>query len=174
MISMPNLRFLYFLPIICMALVTFTGCKIYRFTDASVNPNIRSVTINNVPNMAAIQVPSISPSFVEKLQNKFLRETNLRVVQEGGDIEIDGVIVDYMIDPVTITNTETVAQNRLTIAVKIDFTSKIEPEKNFSTTFRELEVYPANLSSNEVDDQIAPIILDKLVQTIFNKAFVNW
>ena len=60
------------------------------------------------------------------------------------------------------------------LSVKIDFTNKIEPDKNFSTTYRELEVYDANLSSNEVDDQIAPIILDKLVQTIFNKAFVNW
>lgn len=150
------------------------SCKIYKFTDASVNPNIKSVTINTIPNMAAIQVPSIAPQLVEKLQNKFLRETNLRMMQENGDIEISGVIVDYYIDPVAITNTETVAQNRLTISVKIDFISKIEPEKNFSTTFKELEVYDANLSSNEVDDQIAPLILDKLVQTIFNKAFVNW
>lgn len=150
------------------------SCKIYKFTDASVNPNIKSVTINTIPNMAPIQVPSIAPQLVEKLQNKFLRETNLRMMQENGDIEISGVIVDYYIDPVAIINTETVAQNRLTISVKIDFISKIEPEKNFSTTFKELEVYDANLSSNEVDDQIAPLILDKLVQTIFNKAFVNW
>lgn len=160
-----------------VTLFTFTAlnsCKIYKFTDASVNPNIKSVTINNIPNMASIQVPSVAPLLVEKLQNRFLRETNLRMLQEGGDIEISGVIVDYYIDPVAITNTETVAQNRLTISVKIDFISKIEPDKNFSTTFRELEVYDANLSSNEVDDQIAPLILDKLVQTIFNKAFVNW
>ena len=151
-----------------------SACKIYKFTDASVNPNIKSVTINTIPNMSAIQVPSISPLLVEKIQDKFLKETNLRLLQENGDIEINGVIVDYYIDPVAITNTETVAQNRLTISVKIDFTNKIEPDKNFSTTYRELEVYDANLSSNEVDDQIAPIILDKLVQTIFNKAFVNW
>jgi hypothetical protein len=151
-----------------------TGCKIYKFTDASVNPNIKSVTINTIPNMSAIQVPSISPLLVEKLQDKFLKETNLRLLQEGGDIEINGVIVDYYIDPVAITNTETVAQNRLTISIKIDFTNNIEPNKNFNTTFRELEVYDANLSSIEVDNQIAPIILDKLVQTIFNKAFVNW
>lgn len=155
-------------------LAGITGCKIYKFSDASVNPNIKSVTINTIPNMSAIQVPSVSPLLVEKLQDKFLKETNLRLLQEGGDIEINGVIVDYYIDPVAITNTETVAQNRLTISIKIDFTNNIEPDKNFNTTFRELEVYPADLSSIEVDNQIAPIILDKLVQTIFNKAFVNW
>lgn len=157
-----------------IVLVGFTSCKIYKFTDASVNPNIKSVTINTIPNMSAIQVPSISPLLVEKLQDKFLKETNLRLLQDNGDIEINGVIVDYYIDPVAITNTETVAQNRLTISIKIDFTNNIEPDKNFSTTFRELEVYEANLSSIEVDNQIAPLILDKLVQTIFNKAFVNW
>lgn len=166
--------FFILISVTILSLTALTGCKIYKFTDSSVNPNIKSVTINTIPNMAAIQVPSIAPSLVEKLQTRFLRETSLRMVQEGGDIEISGVIVDYFIDPVAITNTETVAQNRLTIAVKIDFTSKIEPEKNFSTTFRELEVYEANLSSNAVDDQIAPLVLDKLVQVIFNKAFVNW
>ncbi|MCO5232037.1 MAG: LPS assembly lipoprotein LptE [Chitinophagales bacterium] len=162
----------YTVLIIIMNLLT--ACKIYKFTDASVNPNIKSVTIHNISNMAAIQIPSIAPLFVEKLQDKFLKESNLRMIQEGGDIEINGVIVDYYIDPIAITNTETVAQNRLTISVKIDFTNKIEPNKNFSTTFRELEVYAANLSSNDVDNNIAPLILDKLVQTIFNKAFVNW
>ncbi|MCZ2394823.1 MAG: LPS assembly lipoprotein LptE [Chitinophagales bacterium] len=169
---MPKKLPLYFS--IILSIHFFCGCKIYKFTDASVNPNIKSVSIHNISNMAAIQIPSIAPLFVEKLQDKFLKETNLRMIQEGGDIEINGVIVDYFIDPVAITNTETVAQNRLTISVKIDFKNKIEPNKNFSTTFRELEVYNANLSSNDVDNNIAPLILDKLVQTIFNKAFINW
>ncbi|MCO5247501.1 MAG: LPS assembly lipoprotein LptE [Chitinophagales bacterium] len=171
MISMRNVVQTLFLIFI---LTSLSACKIYRFTDASVNPNIKSVTINNIPNMASIQVPSISPLLVEKLQDKFLKETNLKMVQNDGDIEINGVITNYFIDPVAITNTETVAQNRLTISVKIDFTSKIQPENNFSTTFRELEVYPSEMSSNEVDDKIAPLVLDKIVQTIFNRAFSNW
>lgn len=158
-----------------LLVMTFVnGCKIYRFTDASVNPNIKTITITNFPNLAPIQVPSIAPEMVDKLQNKFIRETNLTLVPENGDIEIDGVIVEYLIDPVAITQTETVAQNRLTIGVRIDFKNRLEPDKNFSTTFRELEVYPADLTGSDVDNRIAPIVMDKLVQTIFNKAFVNW
>ena len=162
--------------IMSILLSTFllSGCKIYKFTDASVNPNIKTLTINNFPNLAPIQVPSLSPELMDKLQSKFVRETNLSFVAGGGDIEIDGVITEYRIEPVAITQTETVAQNRLTIAVRIDFTNRVEKDKNFSTTFRELEVYQANLSGSDVDNQIAPIILDKLVQTIFNRAFVNW
>lgn len=160
--------------IIISSVLLLQGCKIYKFTDASVNPNIKTITINNFPNLAPIQVPSIAPSMVDKLQNKFIRETNLTLVPENGDIEIDGVIVEYLIDPVAITQTENVAQNRLTIAVRIDFTNRLEPDKSFSTTFRELEVYQASLTGNDVDNQVAPIIMDKLAQTIFNKAFVNW
>ncbi len=159
--------------LICITLI-FSSCKIYRFTDASVDPNIKSVTVNTMQNMAAIQVPSIAPLLVEKLQERFLRETGLRMIQDGGDIEFSGVIVDYHIDPVAITHTETVEQNRLTISIKIDFINRINPDKDFSTTFRESEIYEASKSSNEVDDEIAPIIIDKLVQIIFNKAFVNW
>ncbi len=160
--------------LLLMAIPLWQGCKIYRFTDASVNPNIKTITITNFPNLAPIQVPSIAPELVERLQNKFIRETNLTLVPENGDIEIDGVITEYLIDPVAITQTEVVAQNRLTIAVRIDFKNRVEPDKNFSTTFRELEVYQANLSGSDVDNRIAPIVLDKLVQTIFNRAFVNW
>src|SRR5690606_19266907 len=116
--------------------------------------------INNVPNLAPIQVPSIAPDFVEKLQTKFIRETSLNLLPENGDIEIDGVIVEYNIEPVAITQTETVAQNRLTIAIRIDFINRVEEGKDFTTTFRELEVYPANLTGNDVDNQIAPLILD--------------
>lgn len=154
--------------------VLFTACKIYKFTDASVDPNIKSVTVNTMQNLSAIQVPSISPLLVEKLQERFLRETNLKMVRDEGDIEFSGAIIDYHIDPVAITNVETVDQNRLTITVKIDFTNRIDPDKDFSSTFRESEIYEANMSSNQVDDEIAALIIDKLVQVIFNKAFVNW
>jgi hypothetical protein len=164
----------FFIGLMIAILISMQGCKIYKFSDASVNPNIKTITINNVPNLAPIQVPSIAPEFVERLQNKFIRETNLTIVPENGDIEIDGVIVEYNIEPVAITQTETVAQNRLVIAIRIDFTNRVEKDKGFTATFRELEVYPANLSGSDVDNQIAPIIIDKLVQTIFNRAFVNW
>lgn len=172
MISMHKKQWLLLL--ILPGIMLMQGCKIYKFTDASVNPNIKTITINNIPNLAPIQVPSIAPELVEKLQSKFIRETNLTIVPENGDIEIDGVIVSYNIEPVAITQTETVAQNRLVISIRIDFTNRVEKDKDFSTTFRELEVYDANLSGNDVDNQVAPIILDKLVQTIFNRAFVNW
>lgn len=152
----------------------FTSCKIYKFSDASVDPNIKSVTVHTFQNIAAIQVPTTAPLFVEKLQERFLRETNLKMVGNDGDIEFDGAIMNYHIDPVSISETETVDQNKLTISIKVDFTNKIDPKKDFSTTFSESEIYEASKSTNEIDDEIAPIILDKLVQVIFNKAFVNW
>lgn len=151
-----------------------SGCKIYRFTDASINPNIKTFFVANISNLAPIQVPSLAPDFIDKLQSKFLRESNLAITTENGDIEFEGAIVEYSIDPVSITQTETVAQNRLTIGIRIDFTNNVEPDKSFSTTFREQEVYEASISGSEVDTRIAPVVLDKLVQTIFNKAFVNW
>ncbi|HZH68772.1 MAG TPA: LptE family protein [Chitinophagales bacterium] len=160
--------------VVALSSILFSACKIYKFTDASIDPNIKSVNINTMQNLAAIQVPSISPLFVEKLQERFLRETNLKMVSDEGDIEFSGAIIDYHIDPVAITNVETVDQNRLTITVKIDFTNRIDPDKNFSSTFRESEIYEANMSSNQVDDEIASLVIDKLVQVIFNKAFVNW
>lgn len=160
--------------VLVFSVLMLNACKIYKFTDASINPNIKTFSIANFPNLAPIQVPSLSPLFIEKLQTKFLRESSLGFVTNDGDISFDGAIVEYSIDPVAITNTETVAQNRLTIGIRIDYVNKLEPEKSFTNTFREQEVYQATLSGADVDNNVAPLVLDKLVQTIFNKAFVNW
>jgi hypothetical protein len=160
--------------LIGLTLLLANACKIYRFTDASINPNIKTVSIQTFPNLAPIQVPSLSQTFAEKLKTKFLRESNLTVQSTGGDIDFSGSIVNYSIDPATLTQTETVAQNRLSISIRIEFTNNLEPGKNFSQTFSDFEVYAAAEDIATVENRLIDIITDKLVQSIFNRAFGDW
>lgn len=156
------------------AILLLSSCKIYRFTDASINPNLKTVSIQTFPNLAAIQVPSLSPTLADKLKTKFLRESNLTVITNGGDIDFAGSITNYSIDPATVTQTETVAQNRLTISVRVEFTNRLEPNKNFSQTFSDFEVYASSEDIATVENRLIDLITDKLVQSIFNRAFGDW
>lgn len=151
-----------------------SGCKVYRFTDASIDPKIKSVSVQTFPNLASIQVPVLSELFTTRLKNKFLRESNLVLVSNGGDVDFSGSIVNYSIDPASVTNTETVAQNRLTIVVKVDCFNKIDPTKSYSQVFSENEVYASSEDISTVENQLIQLITDKLVQNIFNRTFSNW
>jgi hypothetical protein len=169
MISTRKVLVLFFLPVLLCQ-----SCKIYRFTDASINPNIKTVSVQTFPNLAPIQVPSLSQIFTDKLKTKFLRESNLTVLSNGGDIDFNGSIVNYNIDPAAVTQTERVAQNRLTISIRVEYTDRIDPNKNFSQVFSDNEVYAASEDISTVENRLIDIITDKLVQSIFNRAFANW
>lgn len=151
-----------------------SSCKIYRFTDAAVDPNWKSFSMNQTLNVATLQNPNAAPAFTEKLKDKFLRDTRLTLIRESGDLEFSATITEYSVDPVSVTNTETTAQNRLNISVKIDCINHRDASKNFSQTFRDGENYDASKQFSDVENGLISTIFDRLVQQIFNRTFGNW
>jgi hypothetical protein len=151
-----------------------SSCKIYRFTDASVDPNWKTFSMSQTINIATLQNPNAAPAFTEKIKEKFLRDTRLVMIRESGDLEFSATITEYNIDPVAITNTETTAQNRLNISVKLDCVNKRDNSKSFSQTFRDGENYDANRQFSDVENSLLNTIFDRLVQQIFNRTFGNW
>ena len=99
--------------------------------------------------------------------------------QAGIEIEFfqsnfEGEIVDYTTTPTAITAGQTAAMNRLTIKVKVRFTSRIDDTKDFEQTFSRYEDYPSDQDLNSVQESLTTTIVDQLVEDIFNKALVNW
>ncbi len=160
--------------IISILALSSSSCKIYRFTDASVDPNWKTFSMSQTINIATLQNPNSAPAFTEKIKEKFLRDTRLVMIRESGDLEFSATITEYNIDPVAITNTETTAQNRLNISVKVDCVNKRDNSKSFSQTFRDGENYDANRQFSDVENSLLNTIFDRLVQQIFNRTFGNW
>ncbi|MBK9636228.1 MAG: hypothetical protein IPO64_17595 [Bacteroidetes bacterium] len=46
--------------------------------------------------------------------------------------------------------------------------------KGFSQTFTDGENYDATKDLNSIEDDLITTITDRIIQNIFNKAFVNW
>ncbi len=159
---------------ILLTLACCLSCKIYRFTDAAVDPNWKTFTMSQTLNVATLQNPNAAPNFTEKLKEKFLRETRLVLIRESGDLEFSAIITEYNVDPVAITNTETTAQNRLNISVKVDCVNKQDKTKSFSQIFRDGENYDASRQLSDVETGLVNTIYDRLVQQIFNRTFGNW
>lgn len=170
-----NLKYIFNLFFCIIIIVVFSySCKIYRFSDASVDPNLKTFTINPTNNIATFQNANAAPLLTDKLKEKFIRETRMVLIRQDGDIEYTCTIVEYNIEPIAITNTQTLAQNRLNISVKIDCVHKKDEKKSYTQNFRDGENYNALENFNTIENNLLNTIYDRIIQQIFNKSFSNW
>ncbi len=154
--------------------VLFPGCGIYSFTGASIPPEAKTVSVQYFPNKAQLIEPLLSEVFTNTLRDQFTSQTNLTMVDNNGDLALEGEIVDYKISPVAIQGDQTSAMNRLTITVNVRFTNKYEPDKDFETKFTQFIDYLSTEDFNSVKAQLIEQITKDLSDNIFNKAVVNW
>jgi hypothetical protein len=150
------------------------GCGVYSFTGASIPPEAKTISITYFVNNAIYIEPTLSQSLTDALRDRFLAQTSLNFVKEGGDLQIEGEITEYSTRPVAIQGNETAALNRLSVTVKVKYSNLIDPTKDFESPFTRFEDYPSDQDLSSVKDQLISQINEALVDDIFNKAVVNW
>ena len=161
--------------VLCVALAFVChGCGIYSFSGASIPAEAKTVSVAYFPNHAQLINPMLSNDFSTALRDAMMNQTTLDMVDEGGDLAFEGEITDYRTTPVAITASQTAAMNRLTITVKVRFSNRFDDTKDFEQNFSHYEDYPSEQDLNEVQDNLTPLIIEALVEDIFNKALVNW
>jgi hypothetical protein len=167
-----TLKFRYFLWL--LTLLPLGGCGIYTFSGASIPPEAKTITIRQIDNNAPIVVPYLSQVLSDRMRDKFLAETGLRLADSEGDLQFEGAIVEYTVTPAAATGNETTSLSRLTIGVKINYTSKINPDDDWEQSFRRFADFDASRDLQSVEEQLINDIVRQLIDDIFNKAFVNW
>lgn len=155
-------------------MLTINGCGVYSFSGASIPPEAETITIKYFPNKSDMVQPTLSQQFTEALRDKFSSQTTLSLVESGGDLAIEGEIVQYATKPIAIQGNEQAAQNRLNIGVNVRFTNKYDENAEFETKFSRYADYDSRKRLSEVEDALTEEINEQLVQDIFNKAVVNW
>lgn len=151
------------------------GCGVYSFTGASIDPGATTVNVKAFQNKAPYVNPRLAQKLTDKLRQKVVSQAGLaQVNSDQVDYIFNGTITDYSTSTVAVQNIEQPATARLTITVKIEFISNINPEKNFTQTFSRSEDFSANKSLQQVQSGLVETISKQLIDDIFNRAFVNW
>ncbi|MBO5420000.1 MAG: LptE family protein [Bacteroidales bacterium] len=151
------------------------SCGIYSFTGTSIQPDVKSVTVNYFEYTALKVNPSLSNQMTEALQEKFIKLTKLELVDVEGDLEIQGAVTGYDVKATAITATEQAAQNRLTVTVKISFVNRKYPEDDFADkSFSAYADFDAMQSLDAVESALCEEIVEKLCEDIFNATVANW
>lgn len=151
------------------------SCGIYSFTGTSIQPDVKTVTINYFEYKALKVNPSLSNMLTEAMQDKFLKLTKLEQVDIDGDLEIIGAVTGYDVKATAVTASETVAQNRLTVSVKVSFVNRKFPEDNFEDkSFSAYQDFDAMQSLESVEATLCEDIVEQLCEDIFNATVANW
>ena len=160
--------------ILLLAAFLCGGCGIYSFSGTSIQPDVKSITIEPVENKAMKVNPSLASTLFEQMCDKYKKLTKLEQVEEEGDFNVKATIESYQVSAAAVTANEVAALNRLTVTVKVKFVNEKHPEENFEKSFAAYEDYDSTNSLDAVEAQLCDTIVEKLIEDIFNATVANW
>ncbi len=156
------------------SITSLIGCGVYSFTGGNTG-DAKTIQIDFFPNQAPLTEPTLSQRFTQDLQDLFTRQTNLTLVKSDGDLQFEGEIVDYRVTPMSAIANQTAAQNRLTIAVNVRFTNKLNEKDDFEKQFSFYSDYGASQQlSGTLLESVLEEILTRIHQDIFNTSVAKW
>ncbi len=151
------------------------SCGIYSFTGTNIAPDVKTVTVNYFEYLAPKVNPSLSNQLTEAMQEKFIKLTKLELVDIDGDLEIIGSVTGYDVRAASVTANEQVAQNRLTVTVKVDFINRKYPEESLEgKSFSAYQDFDAMQPIDAVESTLCEDIVEQLIEDIFNGTVANW
>lgn len=154
--------------------LSFSACGIYSFSGGKLRDGIETLSVAFFDNNAQIVVPSLSQTFTESLKDRFISQTNLRLVTEAGHMQFSGSISDYRVAPIAIQGDDVAAQNRLTITVKVKYENTLYSDENWDKTFSQFADFPSTQNLSDVESELITQINEQLTLDIFNKVLANW
>ncbi|MBO5471867.1 MAG: LptE family protein [Bacteroidales bacterium] len=167
-------RILAYMAIAATAFIVHS-CGIYSFTGTSIQPDVKTVTINYFEYQALKVNPSLSNQLTEAMQDKFLKLTKLEQVDIDGDLEVIGAVTGYDVKATAVTASESVAQNRLTVTVKVSFVNRKYPEDSFENkSFSAYQDFDAAQALESVESTLCEDIVEQLCEDIFNATVAQW
>jgi hypothetical protein len=150
----------------------FTAC--YSFKNVSLSPDIEFFSVDEFRQTARNAPAALAIDFSERLKDKIRNESRLNLNDDNPHLIYSGSLTRYQVRAIAPQPNETVAQNRLEIAVKVKFKNTLDEEKNWEQSFSYYEEFPAEDVLTDVQDDLIENIFDQLVEDIFNKSFGDW
>jgi Lipopolysaccharide-assembly len=161
-----------FVLLITINQLLLTGC--YTFRGASLDPNLKTIQIQNFAFQTAGGPPNLSLQFNEKLKEYFQRNTSLKTANVNPDLMFEGAIVGFTVEPKAASSDDKGGLNRLTITIQVKFTNAKNDEKSYDQEFSFYQDFAQTQTITAVQGELVPKILDQIVLDIFNKTAGEW
>lgn len=165
-----NFKFLIFLPVFIFC----SGC--YSFKGIAIPPDIRTFYVVDFQFDAnVLSAPGdLNQRFAEALRTKIRNESRLIFNENEPDIEFSGRISSFNVQPEALQAGNTVALNRLSISINVEFKNNKDEKKNWTKAFSFFRTFDSTQDFLSLQDGLIREIFDQLTENVFNEAFTGW
>ena len=146
----------------------------YNFKGISIPPDISSFYVENFSLSNPDAPIDLNQIFTEELRQKIRQESRLINNNSDPDIVFSGSITKYAIKYVAPDENNTTSLNRLEIGLKVNYTSEVNADDNWSKSYSDFEDFDSNEDFQSIQDQLIEDIVEDIVERIFNDSFTNW
>ena len=153
-----------------------SSCRIsYSFRTASIDYELtKTLMIAHFVNQAPLVYPPLEQRFNEEMKDMFTRNTRLQLVNQNGDMEIEGEIVGYELTPLAVQEDAFASETKLTMTVKMRFRNNKTDAPQIEERISANRTFSSNTVFDSVQDQLMGELIDEIVDQIFNSTMANW
>jgi len=153
----------------CMLFLT--AC--YTFLGVDIPAGAQTITIKQFQNNASLVNLNLSNELTTQLRDKFQSNTRLSLVDNRGDLSIEGEITNYARTDIAL-GADKATMNRLTITIRIKYENRFDESKNTEKTFSRYQDFDSGQSLPAVESSLITQICEALVDDIFAATVGNW
>lgn len=159
-------------------LLTANSCKISLGLApiSSVDYNkVKTIQINDFVNNAEYVYGPLATTLNEKMKDMFIQQTRLNVVDNNGDLVIEGEITGYNQYNEAIDASGYASKVKLTLTIQVTYTNNQDHKDDFENrTFSAFQTYDATQLLTSVQDQLIDVMVKDISEQIFNATVANW
>ncbi len=163
--------------LILPVLTVLAGCTIsYKMNGTVIDYNkVKSISVHDFPNRAAMVYAPLATKLNESIRDIYTRQTRLNMLNQNGDLDIEGEITGYDLTPQAISSTNTMAsETRLTILINVRYTNNTNHDEDFERSYSAYRNFDSNKMLNDVQDELIEEIVEEICENIYNDTVANW
>ena len=156
--------------------VMASSCRIsYSSRTASIDYELtKTLMIAHFVNQAPLVYPPLEQRFNEEMKDMFTRNTRLQLVNQNGDMEIEGEIVGYELTPLAVQEDAFASETKLTMTVRMRFRNNKTDAPQIEERISANRTFSSNTVFDSVQDQLMGELIEAIVDQIFNATMANW
>lgn len=136
---------------------------------------VHTMQIVDFQNHADYVYGPLATTLNDQMKDLFMRQTRLSLVNNNGDIVIEGEITGYNQFNEAIDASGYSSKVRLTLIVNVSYTNNTNHEEDFENrTFSAFQTYDASQLLTAVQDQLIEVMVKDISEQIFNSTVANW
>lgn len=170
------MRFSRYILILAATMLMASSCTIsYKFNGTIIDySKVKSISITDFTNHAAMVYAPLTNVINEQLKDKYSKLTRLNIVNNNGDLELDGEVTGYDITATDISSTSVSTTTRLTIRLNVRYTNNTDHEEDFERGYTAYREFDSSKMITDVQDELINQIIEEIVDKIYNDTVANW